>query len=377
MLTKPKLFALLLSFVFYCSMGASSYAQPSNKFKVLAYFAGNVAQLDSFDVQKITHIIYCFGHLNGNQFILGKPADTLIIQKMVSLKSQNPQLKVLISLGGWGGCETCSDVFATSKGRKEFSESVKQVQTRFGTDGIDLDWEYPAVEGPPGHKYTPEDKQSFTLLVKELRKELGKSSIISFAAGGFNNFLDKSVEWKKVMKKADFVNLMTYDLVNGYATTTGHHTPLYSTPQQVESTDNAVRYLLNLGIAPEKLVIGGAFYGRIFENVPATNNGLYQPGKFKTAEVYKNFPITLSPDSGFVYHWDDVAKAPYLYNPQQQLFVSFDDRRSIDLKAKYVTDKKLGGIMFWQLAQDVPNGGLLEAINDVKKNYTSAATSVK
>lgn len=372
-----KLIKLLLSAIFPFITLFNSFGQSANDFKVLAYFAGSAAQLDSFDVQKITHIIYCFGHLDGNRFKLGKPGDTLIIQKMVSLKSQNPQLKVLVSLGGWAGCETCSDVFATKTGRKEFAGSVKEVQAYFQTDGIDLDWEYPAIEGPPGHTYTPEDKRNFTLLVNELRKELGKESIVSFAAGGFTAFLDKSVEWKKVMKKVDFVNLMTYDLVNGYAKATGHHTPLYGTPQQTESTDHAVNYLINLGIPSNKLIIGGAFYSRIFENVPPANNGLYQPGKFKTAEVYKNFPTALSADSGFVYYWDEVAKAPYLYNEQQKLFVTFDDRHSLDLKAKYVVDKKLGGIMFWQLAQDIRSGGLLDAIHEVKKSYTSLVNPVK
>lgn len=353
---------------------SSTFGQSSNKFKVLAYFAGSAAQLDSFDVQKITHIIYCFGHLKGNRFTLAKPGDSLLIQKMVSLKKQNPSLKVLLSLGGWGGCETCSDVFNSKQGTTEFAQSVKEMDEFFQTDGIDLDWEYPTIAGPPGHKFAPEDKKNFTRLVKELRKKLGKQKEISFAAGGSERFLNNAVEWKKVMQTVDFVNLMTYDLVGGSSGSTGHHTPLFSTPQQSRSADYAVNYLLNLGIPANKLVIGGAFYARIFENVPEENNGLYQPGKFKSYVVFKQIPFALSADKGFAYHWDDVAKAPYLYNPTEKLFVTFDDKRSIDLKTKYVIDKKLGGIMFWQLAQDVPSGGLLEAISEVKKNYTPAST---
>jgi chitinase len=82
---------------------------------------------------------------------------------MISLKSRNPALKVLISLGGWGGCKTCSDIFATKNGGKQFSKSVKQLNDYFGTDGIDLDWEYPTIEGYPGHKYTQADKNNFSL----------------------------------------------------------------------------------------------------------------------------------------------------------------------------------------------------------------------
>ena len=53
----------------------------------------------------------------------------------------------------------------------------------------------------------------------------------------------------------DKINLMTYDLVNGNSAITGHHTPLYSTPEQMNSTDNAVRYLDLIGVPKSKIII--------------------------------------------------------------------------------------------------------------------------
>ena len=306
------------------------FAQKNQK-AIIAYYAGSPEKLDSFDAKLMTHIIYCFGRLEGNRIKLRSYRDTLIIQKMVALRNKNPALKVLVSLGGWGGCQTCSDVFATNKGRKQFAQSVKEVNNYFDADGIDLDWEYPAIEGYPGHKYTPEDKDNFTALVYQLRKTLGGNQIISFAAGGFKKFLDESVNWKKIMKKVDFVNLMTYDLVSGFSTTTGHHTALYSDTGQSESTDNTVQYLIQKGIDPAKLIIGAAFYSRIWKNVSNQNNGLYQPGTFKSSVGFKNFPLQLSQDSGYVFYWDDVVKAPYAYNAAQKLFATFDDKRSMSL----------------------------------------------
>src|SRR5690606_10326806 len=134
--------------------------------------------------------------------------------------------KVILSLGGWGGCPSCSEVFATAKGRKEFSESVLALNRSFKTDGMDLDWEYPTIEGYPGHRFVPEDKDNFTALVQQLRQTLGEKYEISFAAGGLHKFLDESVDWKAVMPLVDKVNIMSYDLINGYSTTTGHHTAL-------------------------------------------------------------------------------------------------------------------------------------------------------
>ena len=78
-------------------------------------------------------------------------------------------------------------------------------------------------------------------------------------------------------------------------------------------------------------------------------------------------------DSGYVYHWDETAMAPYLYNPDRKIFFTYDDKRSVELKTRYVIDKKLGGIMFWQLANDTYSQGLLNTIDMVKKNYSPAA----
>jgi chitinase len=287
---------------------------------------------------------------------------------MVSFKKRNPGLKVILSLGGWGGCETCSDVFSNKQGRKEFASSVKELFEYFGSDGIDLDWEYPTIAGYPGHKYQLSDKENFTALVKQLRQTLGPKYEISFAAGGFSEYINKSVEWKKVMKKVNYVNMMTYDLVSGFATTTGHHTALYSTGQQVESTDNAVQKLFSLKVPKSKIVIGAAFYGRVFETSADTNSGLYQPAKFLKGVSFKNFSTQLSADSGFVSYWDDHAMAPYMFNPSQHLFVTYDDKRSIQLKTQYAMDKKLGGIMFWQLRDDAFTEGLLDAIDEARRS---------
>jgi chitinase len=162
---------------------------------------------------------------------------------------------------------------------------------------------------------------------------------------------------------------MTYDLVHGYSTVTGHHTALYSTPQQHESTDNAVSYLLKMGVPSKKLVIGAAFYGRMWEHVPDTSNGLYQTGKFKTSINYRRFPQLVVPQQGYMYYWDDHAKAPYIYNKTLKQFVTFDDKRSMRLKSEYVADKNLNGIMFWELSHDTFSGGLLHTIDSVKHNY--------
>ena len=347
--------------------GVSTEAQTNiNKPAVIAYYHGSPTLIDSFDVRTLTHIIFSFGHLKNGKLSINNAKDTLTIQNLIAQKEKNPALKVMLSLGGWGGCKDCSDAFSTRKGRKLFTGSVKQLLNYFKADGIDLDWEYPAIAGFPGHEYKQEDKVNFTRLVRKLHRKLGNDKIISFAAGGFTEFLTQSIEWKKVMKHASFVNLMTYDLVNGASESTGHHTPLFSTPGQKESGDNAVNYLLGIGIPPGQLVIGAAFYGRLFDSVQNINNGLYQPARFKSYIPGKLIPDMME-KGGYVYFWDDVAKAPYYYNPATQSFLTFENARSLSLKTRYVMEKGLFGIMFWQLAEDRQQDGLLNAISDSLK----------
>ncbi|MGI2784238.1 chitinase C-terminal domain-containing protein [Vibrio alginolyticus] len=51
-------------------------------------------------------------------------------------------------------------------------------------------------------------------------------------------------------------------------------------------------------------------------------------------------------------HYDSVAVAPWLWNAEKSVFLSTEDKASIEVKADYVIDKEIGGIMFWELAGD-------------------------
>ena len=331
----------------------------SEEFLVMAYYAGNEAGVGQFDVSGLTHIIFSFCYLEGNRMII-RENRVPVVGKLVSLKDENPGLRVLLALGGWGGCETCSEVFSSPKGRSEFAFSVKELLEEYGADGIDMDWEYPAISGYPGHPDMPEDKQNFTLLVETLREVLGDEYEIGFAAGGFPRFFDNSVEWDRVMPVVDYVNIMTYDLVAG-GPRTGHHTPLYSTPGQSLSVDYAVNYLDSLGVDRSKMVIGAAFYGRAWENVPDDNNGLYQSATFQRTIAYRDIADWIA-ENEMVMDWDEIAHAPYAFSAENGLFVTYDNPLSVRLKTSYAKYNGLAGIMFWQLGGDKPSGGLLEAI---------------
>jgi len=358
---------LTLSLIFTLSC-LTSYAQKQIQPNVIAYYTGGGGtEIEKYPIEKLTHLIYSFGHLKGDSLNIHNAKDSALISKMVALKSRNKDLKVMIAMGGWSACEHCSEVFNRENGRKTFAKTTKALLNYFHADGIDMDWEYPAVAGFPGHRYTEDDKRNFTLLIQELRKKLGKKAEISFAAGGTKNCIDSCFEWTKVMPLVNRVNLMSYDLVSGYATESGHHTALFSTPQLLLSADYGIKELIKKGVPANKIALGAAFYARIFQNKTDANQGLYQQTTFLSGVSYKDFASRFTEANGFKYFWDESAQAPYYYNASLSQFVTFDDPKSISLKTKYVMNHKLNGIMFWELTDDPYANGLLDVIDETLK----------
>jgi chitinase len=166
------------------------------------------------------------------------------------------------------------------------------------------------------------------------------------------------------MKIVDKVYIMSYDLVHGFSTQSGHHTPLYATSEQLVSTDRAVDLLLKKKVPSHKIVIGAAFYARMFQVEDTLNNGLYRPGKFYRGISFSKLYDSISSSRGFIQYRDPVAEAPYAFNPSRKILVTYDDKISVARKTTYALSKKLGGIMFWQLMDDKFRGGLLEAMYD-------------
>lgn len=345
-------------FSFFLLVSLSSAAQT----KIIGYATGRAETIKQYPVGKLTHIIYSFLKIQNDTLTFHNEDQEKTVLQLVALKATNPQLKIMVSVGGWSGCSFCSDLFASEEHRNNFAKTTVSLFKQYGIDGLDLDWEYPAIEGYPGHKYSAADKDNFTELIKALRQEMGNDFLLTFAAGGFVKYLEESVDWGVVIPLVDFVNLMTYDLIGGYATETGHHTLLQNYRPAQESTVKCVNWLLNINVAASKLIIGAAMYARVWESVPDINHGLYQPGKFKQGVAFADFKNYFSDTSGYKYYWDKKAKAPYQFNATKNLFATFDDERSIREKIKFIRRKKLGGIMFWELAQDTKTKGLVDVM---------------
>jgi chitinase len=333
-----------------------------NAQQLIGYYSGNAQSVGNYPIEKLSEIIFSFCHLRGNRlFVSGRP-DSLTIRSLVAIKKKNPSLKVLLSLGGWGGCKTCSTVFSSDRGRKEFSISVKQALDFFHADGIDIDWEFPSLPAYPGFPYSPEDKKNLTALVKQLREVLGSSKTISLLCAGFSPYLEESVSYAALTPWLDRFDLMTYDLIGSRVHNSGHHSALYSTPWQESSADHALRHLDSLGIPHNKISIGVAFYGRLYKLQHPSPTGLNQPADFQKFVTMKQIRKYYTEAQGYQSFWDSTAQAPYKYNRAIGMYLTYDDERSVAEKVKYVRSEKLNGIFFWELPLDIPHQGLMDAL---------------
>jgi len=112
-----------------------------------------------------------------------------------------------------------------------------------------------------------------------------------------------------------------------------------------------------------KILLGVPFYGHTWGHVLDPNHGLYQPGQ-PAPQGYASYALLSGAigGSGFTRYWDSISSAPYLYDPVNQMFVSYEDPESLARKGEYVLAHGLAGIMFWDYESD-PSGQLLAAVN--------------
>jgi chitinase len=334
---------------------------------------GEVLAPQAVDATRLTRINYAFANIVHGRIVPGSPADAANFATLTALKQQNPALAVLISVGGWAWSGSFSDMALTPASRALFIHSVADFLTRYHLDGLDIDWEYPGQPGA-GHRFRPQDKRNFTLLLQELRARLTLLReqthhrgpyLLTIAAGASAEFLQHT-DMAQVQRFVDTVNLMTYDYYEpGSDPLAGHHAPLFTDPQDPEkvSADASVRAFEQAGVPSAKLLLGVPFYGHIWSHVLDRDHGLYQPGK-AAPQSFAPYGLIASTmlHHGFTRYWDPTAAAPYLYDPEKQIFVSYEDPESLARKCGYVLENHLGGVMFWDYASD-PTGTLLNVID--------------
>ena len=344
-----------------------SHINQKSSYKVVGYVAGwkNNWSTDNIDAAKLTHINYAFADIIDGKIASYLDNDDANFEVLNSLKQDNPDLKILISVGGWSRSKFFSDAALTPESREIFAQSAIDFLKKYEIDGIDLDWEYPGLAGD-GNVYRSVDKQNFTLLLKTLREYLDRQSVLdnresdpyllTIATGASQNYLDHT-EMHNAQQYLDFINIMTYDFHTGGSPVAGHHSNLYPSKSihfTGPSADKAVQKHIDAGIPSYKLVLGVPFYGRSWDGVRSTDNGLYQwtNTSERGSAGYDDLRDNYINKNGFTRYWDEEAKAPYLWNPNTRTIFVYDDAESLAHKSDYIKARGLGGAMFWEYSSN-------------------------
>ncbi|MEG2428748.1 MAG: glycosyl hydrolase family 18 protein, partial [Oscillospiraceae bacterium] len=323
-----------------------------------------------------------------------------------NLKAKNPNLKFGLSLGGWSKSNDFATVCANDATRAKFIKNIMAFLKYTNMDFVDIDWEYPGFYREPDtvdiaadegtvHS-SPADKANYVKLMQDLRvaldkqgTELGKKYELSAALSMSAEKIEQGMDIEKLFKVLDFGNIMTYDATGSWDTMSGHHTALYGNPKDPNyakgwSVDQSVKYYKEHGAPADKLVVGSAFYSRGWGKVDAVGTDPNLPGLFAKASIagkdadgqesygalndtqlkvgdagrrsgswaYRNHDKLRAAYPGITEYWDDVAKAPYMYDSKTGNMFTYDNVRSITEKAKYVNDNELGGMISWMASND-------------------------
>jgi chitinase len=305
--------------------------------------------------------------------------------QLKQLKAKYPNIKVLISLGGW----TWSRGFASAarpENRVAFVTSCVNAYIRGnlpvtdgagGTgaaagvfDGIDIDWEYPNACGLSCG--SAEDRANFTALLAEFRRQLNlvRPGLLLTIAPGAGVDKIAATDPGQYHQYLDFINVMTYDFHGAFEPRTNHHSALFASPNDPSTgnvkfynSNDAIEAFLARGVPASKLNLGIGFYGRGWTNVPNVNNGLYQtgsaaPGTYESGiedyKVLKDRPGTIYTDAN--------ARATWKYDGNT--FWSYDTPALITEKMNYVKVQNLGGAFFWEFSGDDAQGTLAKTVGN-------------
>ena len=167
---KPRL--LIPSFLALFAFAHHAFAA-ADKPVICAYVFTREAPLTpgQVDPHKLTRINFAFANIENGRMVEGGPATAQNLAALTALRHDNPNLTVLISVGGWLWSGGFSDMALTPASRATFIDSAAAFLTKYDLDGLDVDWEYPGMAGATNN-FRPEDKHNYTLLLKELRARL-------------------------------------------------------------------------------------------------------------------------------------------------------------------------------------------------------------
>ncbi|CAB1336579.1 unnamed protein product [Coregonus sp. 'balchen'] len=240
--------------------------------------------LDMADPFLCTHIIMAYMNLDQDYHITPfTQEDRTLCSSINMLKERNPDLKTLLSVGGWNFTDTrLLKMSSDNTRRKTFVQSALKHLRQEGFDGLDVVWQPPSASNG-----AQRGKHLFTHLLKELRGGIQEEArvsgietlLLTTAVSGLVDYAREAYDAQSFPQYVDFISLLTADLHGPLEGMSGHISPLFSlkhpamdtSQREVHSllllfilfSQNQVQYWLSQGVVSQKLTLGFPAYSPV------------------------------------------------------------------------------------------------------------------
>lgn len=334
------------------------------------YARNNIFNPNNIKYNDYTILNYCFFKPETSGLISSTDmdADKALLEgnSSVVALAHKAGVKVMVSIGGWTLSDNFPAIASNATTRAAFAGDCNKLLKKYQFDGIDIDWEYPGYDE---HMGNAADKKNFTTFMKQIRDSItvlgtktGKQYKLS-ACFGASTERASYIEWANILPILDMINLMTYDFFGEWDAVANHNSPLYA-PTSGEASFNVNSAFLMLttqhNVPASKINLGVAFYGRSQKGATAlfsATSGQPDLATFPDEEGAPAYYTVMANMSKFNYYWDNTAKVPYLLGKSggtaAGTFVSYDDKKSIGLKATYINSKGARGAIIWDISHDL------------------------
>lgn len=341
--------------------GTPSVPAPTSGLWVSGYYPGwtrTTMPPTAIDFRALTHLVdfslrpRADGTLEDQHGILGNAPATIAAARAGGVK-------VLVCIGG---AQTAAGFQgATSSARlTAFVDNIVSTVTRYGYDGVDVDWE----------PLTSADRPAYVAFINALHARLSTLSPRRQLTAAVDSW--SSTTLALVADKFDQVNLMTYDMANtGSDAVSWFNSPLHTggatrpSGALQPSAERSVQSYTANGHQVRQLGIGVAFYGNMYSGGAGTPTG----GVTAPRQAWTTAPSMSTIDyraimtqwhSASRYRFDDVTKGAWLTVDEvggaNDRYINYDDERTIAAKLAWAKQRGVGGVIIWQLA-----GGYLPA----------------
>ncbi|KAF2795231.1 glycoside hydrolase family 18 protein [Melanomma pulvis-pyrius CBS 109.77] len=322
----------------------------------------------------LTHLNLAFGTIDPSTFevLPANAGDPDLYKEFTALKSST--LQTWIAIGGWDFNDpgptrnTFSNLARTAARRSRFITSLKAFLTKYGFQGVDIDWEYP---GAPDRGGIKEDTDNYVSLIKEMRASFGTQFGISIAMPSSYWYM-RWFKPKEMEPYVDFFGVMTYDLHGPWDAQVAQIGKVILGHTNIPEIFNWTLPLWYDNVDPAKLNLGLAYYARGYTVAdpncnevgcawtgtsrpgPCTNFGGVMSLQEIENQVIKQLGVTpklLEQDMMKQLAWGNQ-------------WIGYDDMETIAMKKQWASQHCFGGTMIWSVdfysgsgSGDVPDGG--------------------